>query len=54
MTVDNYRAITLSSVISEALEKLLLHNCEDELFTNDTQFGFKPGIGCSTAIFATR
>ena len=51
-SVDNYRPITLSPVISRVFESLLLLQYSEHLRTDDMQFGFKKGIGCSNAIFA--
>ena len=53
-SVDNYRPITLSPVISKVFESLLLLKYSEHLRTDDLQFGFKKGIGCSNAIFALR
>jgi len=53
-SVDNYRPITLSPVISKVFESLLLMKFSDYMGTDDLQFGFKKGLGCSNAIFALR
>jgi len=53
-SVDNYRPITLSPVVSKVFESLLLIKYSKHLRTDDLQFGFKKGIGCSNAIFALR
>src|ERR1700690_652683 len=53
-SVDNYRPITLSPVISKVFESLLLLKYSERMKTDDLQFGFKKGIGCSNAIFALR
>jgi len=42
--VDNYRAITLSPVISKLFEKLLLSICSDCLESDPLQFGFKDKV----------
>ena len=53
-SVDNYRPITLSPVISKVFESVLLLKYSQRLRTDDLQFGFKTGLGCSNAIFALR
>ena len=50
-SLNNYRGITLISVISKLFEILLLEYSENVLLTDDLQFGFKKGLGCSDAIF---
>ena len=47
----NYRGITLFPVISKWFEILLLEYFENALLTDDFQFGFQKGLGCSDAIF---
>ena len=50
-SLNNYRGITLIPVISKLFEILLLYYFENVLLTDDLQFGFKKGLGCSDAIF---
>jgi len=50
--IDNYSPITLIPVISKIFEHVLLSLCEDQLVSDDLQFGFKCGLGCNGAIFA--
>ena len=50
-SVDNYRAITLGLVIAKVFESIVAVVCEQELQTDDLQFGFKRGMGCTDAIF---
>ena len=52
--IENYRPITLIPVISKLFESLLLTICQRFLPTDDLQFGFKPGLGCTDAIFALK
>lgn len=52
--MDNYRAITLSPIISKLFEIVLLHICDDVLDTDALQFGFKDKIGCADAIFTLK
>ena len=51
---NNYRAITLGPVIAKAFESVVCDICEDQLKTDDLQFGFKSGMGCTDAIFLCR
>ena len=53
-STNNYRGITLIPVVTKLFEHILLYNCEPYLHTEDTQFGFKRGLGCSNAIFVLR
>jgi len=48
--VDNYRGITISSVVSKIFENCLLFKCERYLFSDKLQLGFKKYIGCGPAI----
>ena len=44
---ENYRGITLSCVISKVFEYALLEKFYYLFQTDDLQFGFKNGVGCS-------
>ena len=48
--MDNYRAITLSPVISKLFELYLMDIMHDFLYTSELQFGFKAKRGCRDAI----
>jgi len=48
---DNYRAITISSVLSKILEICIHNKFSTFLSSDELQFGFKPGYGCSSALF---
>ena len=50
--INNYRGITLSSVISKLFEMCLVEVFSDHLQTSDLQFGFKKQLGCANAIYA--
>jgi len=52
--LSNYRAITISPVISKLFEIVILNVCQDYLTSEDLQFGFKPGIGYAEAIYTLR
>ena len=51
-TSDNYRGITLSPVMSNLFEMVLLLQFKDQLSSDPMQFGFKSKSSCSHAIFA--
>ena len=53
-SLDNYRGITLTPIISKVLESVVLKMYSDCFLNDDRQFGFKPGIGCNEAIFACK
>ena len=50
-SIDNYRGITLSPVLSKVLEMCLLLKFGNYLNSSDLQYGFKSKVGCSNAIF---
>jgi len=53
-SIDSFRGITLSPVISKLFEHGLLLLFADYFVTSDNQFGFKPKIGCPHAIYTVR
>ena len=48
---NNYRGITLIPVVSKLFELVLLEICAPFFITDELQFGFKKGLGCSNALF---
>jgi hypothetical protein len=52
--VDDFRGITISSVLSKIFEYCVLDRYKRYFCTSDNQFGFKKGLGCSHAIFSIR
>src|ERR1044072_7354194 len=52
--IDSFRGITLSPVVSKIFEHCLMELLCDFLYTDDHQFGFKPKVGCSEAIYTVR
>jgi len=52
--VQNYRPITLSSIVSKIFEYYLLDKYSSFMPSDDLQFGFKHKIGCPNAIFLLR
>ena len=51
---SNYRPITLSNLLSQLLEKLILLKIDHLLTTDDLQFGFKRRHSTSHAVFVLR
>ena len=54
IVVDGYRGISLTPVISKNFERCLLQKFLPYLKTSDRQFGFKPGTGCTSAVYSVR
>ena len=50
-SADNYRAITVSPLVSKLFEYCILNRFEYLLTSDDLQFGFKRNSSCSHAIF---
>ena len=50
-SLNNYRGITLTPLISKLFESILLNKCEEHLVTDELQFGFKKATGCPQAVF---
>ena len=53
-SMENYRPITLSPIISKVFESFLLELYSKFLPSDLLQFGFKKSLGCSNAIFILR
>ena len=53
-SIDNYRPITLSAVISKVFEHCLINLFAGFISSDNLQFGFKSGIGCSHSVFTIR
>ena len=51
---DNYRPITLTSVISKVFELVILERCRSIMATSPHQFGFKTKHGTELSIFALK
>jgi len=51
---DNYRGITLSSVLSKVFELVLMNDLQSYLKSDNLQFGFKQYSSCAHAIFTLR
>ncbi len=43
-TSDNFRAITLSSILGKLFDLIILDKEQEALFASDLQFGFKAGV----------
>jgi len=52
--IDNYRAITISSVISKVFELCVHDKFKGFLTSHPLQFGYKKGTGCQDAVFAVQ
>ena len=53
-SVEDFRGISVSPVISKILEKAILENFSSYLWSSDNQFGFKKKVGCSHAIYSLK
>ncbi len=49
---DNYRAITLSSVVGKVLDWVILQKEQIALNSSDLEFGFKPNVSTTQCTFA--
>jgi Reverse transcriptase (RNA-dependent DNA polymerase) len=54
LSVDDFRGIAISAVISKVFEYCVLDRFNSYLTSVDNQFGFKKGLSCSHAIFTVR
>ena len=52
--LEDYRGITISSVLSKNFEMFLLSFLKPYLVTSERQYGFKKGVGCSNAIHTAK
>jgi len=53
-TVDDFRGISISPVLSKVLEHCILVRYERLFKTSDNQFGFKKSSSCAQSIYAFR
>ena len=53
-SIDNYRPIALSNIVSKVLEMIILNRIECHLITNANQFGFKKGHGTDLCIYTLK
>ena len=54
LNLDDFRGIAISPIISKIFEYCLIEKFNEFLITDEKQFGFKKGIGCSHAIYTIR
>jgi endonuclease/exonuclease/phosphatase family metal-dependent hydrolase len=54
MTCSDFRGIAISPIMSKIFEHCIFERFDNFLGSNDNQFGFKNGVGCSHAIFTVR
>ena len=48
--LDDFRGITINSVIAKVFEHCLYKCCQSYFFSSDRQFGFKKKLGCQHAV----
>jgi len=53
-TVNDFRGISISPVISKLFEMAVIDRFSDYFDTSDNQFGFKKHLGCREAIYTVR
>jgi Reverse transcriptase (RNA-dependent DNA polymerase) len=54
LSVEHFRGITISPVISKVFEHCILTVYKDYMYSSDRQFGFKKDISCAHSIFTVR
>ena len=54
ITVDDFRGISISPVVSKVLEHCILQRYEILFVTSDNLFGFKKSSSCAHAIYTFR
>ena len=54
LTYDDFRGIAISPILSKVFEHCILDKFKSFLSTDDNQFGFKKGLGCSHAIYTVK
>lgn len=54
LSVDDFRGISISPVLSKVFEHCILQRFDTFFGTSDNQFGFKKSVGCSHAIYTAR
>ena len=54
LTVEDFRGISISPILSKIFEKCIFDRYQRFFETYDCQFGFKKVVGCSHAIYAVR
>ena len=54
VTVDDFRGVSISPVISKVFEHCILDRYGALLDSSDNQFGFKKNLGCANAVYVLR
>ena len=54
LTVEDFRGVSISPVISKVLEHCILDRYGSFFETFDNQFGFKKRLGCRDAVYTCR
>ena len=54
MSYDEFRGISINSVLSKIFEHVILDKYGKYLQTSDYQMGFKKGLGCHHVIYSVK
>jgi len=54
LSFDDFRGISISPIVSKIFEKVIFKRFSDYFITSDHQFGFKPNVSCTDAIYCVR
>ena len=54
MSCEDFRGIAISAIISKVFEYCFIERFSEFISTDNKQFGFKKGMGCSHAIYTVR
>ena len=54
MEYDEFRGISINSVLSKIFENVILESYSEYLQTSDYQMGFKKGLGCQHVIYSVK
>jgi len=54
LSFDDFRGISISPIVSKIFEKVIFKRFSDYFVTSDHQFGFKPNVSCTDAIYCVR
>ena len=53
-SINNYRPISLSNVISKVFEAIIVEKCKDYLIVNDNQFAFKDKLSTEMCVYTLK
>jgi len=54
LTLNDFRGIAISPIISKVFEYCVIDRFEEFLGAADNQFGFRKGLSCSHAVYSSR